>query len=220
MNNNEYIIYIYYNDDNNILYIGKTNNFTQRQKEHLQRGEEYMFYFSYVEKYLFNSELYRDIYELFLINKEKPYYNEQGIVKKVSEEEIHRLEEFLPQGELVERIFRNDAEDFLMKRNIFLPDVENLTLVDFTKFIYENYPESSQWGKEEVYNFLFKTEQGWNLYLEKYYLKVREKWYTETQYKNNLSRFKQNQYYICVTIILHFKLNINLFFKLFLLIFL
>lgn len=188
----EYIIYIYYNDNNEILYIGKTNNFIQRQKEHLQRGEEYMFYFSYVEKYLFNSELYRDIYELFLINKEKPYYNEQGIVKKVSEEEIHKLEEFLPQGELVERIFRNDAEDFLMKRNTFLPQVENLTLANFAKFIYENYPESSQWGKEETYNFLFKTEQGWNLYLEKYYLKIREKWYTETQYKNNLSRFRQN----------------------------
>ncbi len=188
--NEEYIIYIYYNNMNKILYIGKTNNFIQRQKEHLMRGEEYMFSFSYVEKYLFNSELYRDIYELFLINKEKPYYNEQGLAK-VSEEELKKLETFLPKGKLVERIYRNDC-DFLIKRDNFLPELEYMTLVELTNKIIQKYPEAQSWNNEETYNFFFKTEEGWNFYLKEYYLKIREKWYTEKQFKDNLHRFRQN----------------------------
>ena len=137
----EYIIYIYYGDNDEKLYIGKSNNFLQRQKEHLTRGEEYMFYFCYVEKYLFNSELYRDICELYLINKEKPRYNTQGLVKKVTEEELEKLNQILEHGQLIERIYRYDC-DFLQKGKIFLPDLEFAMTKEFAEKMLIQHPES------------------------------------------------------------------------------
>jgi len=155
----EYIIYIYYGDNDEKLYIGKSNNFLQRQKEHLTRGEEYMFYFNYIEKYKFNSELYRDIYELYLINKDKPLYNTQGLVKEVTEEELEKLNQILEKGQLIERIYRYDC-DFLMKKNVFLPDLEFLIMKDFAEEILINFPDSHNWTQEELYKFLFNTEEG------------------------------------------------------------
>ena len=188
----EYIIYIYYGIDDKILYIGKTNNFIQRQKEHLTRGEEYMFHFEYVEKYLFKSELYRDIYELYLINKEKPIYNEQGVVEYVSSEELNKLEQILEKGEKIETIYRNDCQDFLTKGKIFLPDLEFFLLKEFAEKILIEYPKSNTWTQKDLFNFLFHTEEGWNFYQDNYYFKLRKQFYTEAQYKNNLNRFKLN----------------------------
>lgn len=71
-------VYFLENQHGEVIYIGKTGNFRRRLREHLRgRGNSAAFsnHISTVRLYEIKDEYQREMYETFLINKYKPYYN-------------------------------------------------------------------------------------------------------------------------------------------------
>lgn len=71
-------VYYLENHHGEVIYIGKTGNFRRRLREHLRgRGNSAAFcnHINTVRLYEIKDEYQREMYETFLINKYKPYYN-------------------------------------------------------------------------------------------------------------------------------------------------
>jgi hypothetical protein len=67
-------VYFIENEFGEIIYIGKTGNFRRRLREHVL-GSAFSALISTIRLYEIPDEYEREIYETFLINKYKPFYN-------------------------------------------------------------------------------------------------------------------------------------------------
>jgi hypothetical protein len=70
-------VYVFYGDNNEALYVGKSKNVYRRLKEHMHHDSKSRLRKEAVKirVYLENNPFHVDIYETFLINELKPRYN-------------------------------------------------------------------------------------------------------------------------------------------------
>lgn len=77
-------VYFIENNNREIIYIGKTNSFRRRLREHV-RDSFFSAHIDAVRLYDVKDELSRELYETYLINKYKPYYNVGKVYESPSE---------------------------------------------------------------------------------------------------------------------------------------
>ncbi|WEG19208.1 GIY-YIG nuclease family protein (plasmid) [Alkalihalophilus pseudofirmus] len=70
----KYYVYFYYNKNNEVLYIGKTNNLSGRNADH-KRNEVWFSLASHMGLIEFNNAADQTIYEIYYINKLTSHYN-------------------------------------------------------------------------------------------------------------------------------------------------
>ena len=188
----EYVIYIIYDDDK-ILYVGKTKNYIQRLKEHLLRGEEYMFYFSSIDLLYFENPFLLSLAELYYINTLKPIYNELDKYEE-TEEGLLILKDIPIKKK---KTISFDVFDDEIQKNIFtkmgknLYDIKIELISDTAKKLLEKYPDLKDMSLKDQYNFFTTDLDLQKIFIEEYYIPLRKRWYTEKQFKNNLSRFRK-----------------------------
>jgi len=186
------VIYIIYDDDK-ILYVGKTKNYIQRLKEHLLRGEEYMFYFSSIDLLYFENPFLLSLAELYYINTLKPIYNELDKYEE-TEEGLLILKDIPIKKK---KTISFDVFDDEIQKNIFtkmgknLYDIKIELISDTAKKLLEKYPDLKDMSLKDQYNFFTTDLDLQKIFIEEYYIPLRKRWYTEKQFKNNLSRFRK-----------------------------
>lgn len=90
-----YYLYRFLNDDNKVIYVGKTQNLIKRMLKHFNSGhlpEDCYNQVVTVQYLILKTKMDMDIKELYYINKDKPRYNaqskhEDGVTIEFKEEE-------------------------------------------------------------------------------------------------------------------------------------
>lgn len=87
----KFYVYRFLDGDDNVIYIGRTNNLVKRMKEHFSENghlpSECYESVVKVEFIILNNEIDMNIYELYYINLFKPYYNTKD--KKETDTEVN-----------------------------------------------------------------------------------------------------------------------------------
>lgn len=89
-------VYFLYDANNELLYVGKTNNFRARLLAHFRgRDVAKSFYklIAYATVYFVDNDYEREVYETFAINTFKPTYNKSKIYFADRSEELFEIEE-------------------------------------------------------------------------------------------------------------------------------
>lgn len=82
----KWYVYRFLDEDNNMIYIGKTNNLNNRMRQHFSTGhlnQEVYNMVKSIEYLYFESEADQHVAEMFLVNKYKPIFNTDGKKKDV-----------------------------------------------------------------------------------------------------------------------------------------
>jgi predicted GIY-YIG superfamily endonuclease len=148
-------VYFLENRFGEVIYIGKTSNFKRRIREHLNgigRSSLFCAHIHMVRLYAIKDEFEREIYETYLINKYKPFYN----VSKVYD----KAEEIEKESELFNEYHRIQSE-------LILLDDEKQELVQFLKGYddedsvseYEDYFDDDDRKMYELGEQLFAIER-------------------------------------------------------------
>lgn len=71
-----YYVYVMYDENENVLYVGKTTSMKRRMYQHFKVDfEDWKLDVKYIKYMMLKTEIDMSIYEIFLINKLKPKYN-------------------------------------------------------------------------------------------------------------------------------------------------
>lgn len=104
-----YFVYFIYNYDNELIYIGKTNDLYGRMKQHQKENRLNESDINYIDFELMKSAGDAFVREIYYINKYKPILNKRDLVdEEIQITVINELEKY--------RVYRNDIEQF--KHNV------------------------------------------------------------------------------------------------------
>jgi len=124
-NANDYFVYKFVDDNNQIIYIGKTIRLPARMVQHFKTDshltDECYDHVKSVFYCSLKTKIEMDIYEIYLIDKYRPQYNKKSICEQ---DEISSL--VLP--ELVWKKYRNESLDLQEKRTI--PDKKTAAVIE------------------------------------------------------------------------------------------
>lgn len=127
-------VYFLYNSDNELLYVGKTNDFRTRLLAHFRgRDNSRDFYklIDHVTVYFVDNEFERELYETYAINTYKPVYNIAKAYYADNTDERYEIEEKIRELEEEAEDIREDMlDDGLIDRD-FEEDTQTLTGIYF-----------------------------------------------------------------------------------------
>lgn len=146
-----FYVYRFLDQNDNIIYIGKTNNMDNRMYIHFHSGhlpKECYCSVSKIEYIKLETKIEMDIVELYYINKVKPKYN---IKDKQNEElQLNLKEEYKWHTYLSNSI--TQKKEFTIKLNGYLAN-ENLNLKNKNKELSKRFKELNSNFKREIKRF-------------------------------------------------------------------
>lgn len=165
-------IYYFFDRFGTIMYVGKSKDLNRRIREH-QRNSHFYIYVHYIKLFFADSELEREMYETYAINKHKPRYNSAKVYEDPDNAEyVLELDAIDERMDEIEYLIKEARSRFWYSSGYFWTretDSEHIRNVE------ESHYDSESYAWAELGEDLRATEDLRELRAEKIRLRGRRK---------------------------------------------